>query len=60
MKKEHKRSSPPRIGMWLLKDFCSYDFLSTALWDLEELFHHNARTKGVLKAKFTVRHLINF
>jgi len=46
-----KKPHPPRLGTWLLERFCSYDFLSTALWDLEELFGHNVRTKGTLRAK---------
>ncbi len=51
MSQEHKNIRPPRFARWLLESFCSYDFLSTALWDLEELFHHNAKTKGIFKAK---------
>ncbi|MFY0591090.1 FtsX-like permease family protein [Roseivirga sp.] len=42
---------PPKFGQWLLESFCSYDFLPTALWDLEELFYQNLKTKGPLKAK---------
>ncbi len=42
---------PPRIAQWLLKSFCSYDFLSTALWDLEELFQANVTSKGLTKAR---------
>ena len=51
MEKKNHKSTPPRIGKWLLESFCSYDFLSTALWDLEELYHLNVQTKGVRKAK---------
>jgi len=43
---------PPKFAKWLLESFCSYDFLSTALWDLEELFHHNVKNKGLARAKF--------
>ncbi|MBO3698183.1 ABC transporter permease [Roseivirga sp. E12] len=48
---KHKNARPPRFAKWLLKSFCSYDFLSTALWDLEELFHHNIKVKGLSKAR---------
>ncbi len=48
MSKNHK---PPRFALWLLRSFCSYDFLSTALWDLQELFDHHVKTKGLTKAK---------
>lgn len=51
MKKENQKFKPPIIGKWLLESFCSYDFLSTAQWDLEELFNHNVKTKGLTKAK---------
>ena len=43
---------PPRLGVWLLESFCSYDFLATALWDMEELFQHHVETKGRLKARW--------
>lgn len=53
MKKSKRRDiSPPRLGQWLLRSFCSYDFLSTALWDLEELFQHNVATKGLMRARW--------
>jgi len=52
MSANSKKDRPPRLGKWLLESFCSYDFLSTALWDLDELFHRNAKTKGVQRAKF--------
>lgn len=52
MSTKHNKVSPPRLAKWLLESFCSYDFLSTALWDLEELFHHNVKNKGITKAKF--------
>lgn len=51
MSSSHQNSKPPRFARWLLHSLCPYDFLSTALWDLEELFHHNGKTKGVTKAK---------
>ncbi|MEL6559529.1 MAG: ABC transporter permease [Bacteroidota bacterium] len=46
-----KNSNPPKLGKWLLRSFCSYDFLPTALWDLEELFIANVETKGVRRAR---------
>ena len=52
MSQEQQTARPPQFAKWLLESFCSYDFLSTALWDLEELFHHNIQTKGLNKAKF--------
>lgn len=51
MGSKNKKSLPPRLGKRLLESFCSYDFLSTALWDLEELFNINVKTKGIRKAK---------
>ncbi len=47
-----QKARPPRLAKWLLESFCSYDFLSTALWDLEELFHYNVKNKGLARAKF--------
>ncbi len=47
-----KKVTPPRLGKWLLESFCSYDFLPTAHWDLEELFESNVATKGVRKAQW--------
>ena len=47
----HRKVTPPRFGQWLLKSFCSYDFLPTALWDLEELFKANVSAKGVRRAR---------
>ena len=48
----HKhKSSPPKLGQWLIKSFCSYDFQSTALWDLEELFEMNLEEKGLRRAR---------
>jgi putative ABC transport system permease protein len=41
---------PPRLGEWLLRSFCSYDFLNTALWDLEEMYAENRSEKGKLRA----------
>ncbi|MBO3698182.1 ABC transporter permease [Roseivirga sp. E12] len=52
MSRKNKSPRPPRFAKWLLESFCSYDFLSTALWDLEELFHHNIKVKGLSKARF--------
>lgn len=52
MSGKRKKVTPPRLGTWLLESFCSYDFLPTALWDLEELFQANVSTKGVRIASF--------
>lgn len=41
---------PPRFGEWLLRSFCSYDYLSTALWDMEEIYQNNIEIKGKTKA----------
>ncbi len=51
MSSKQDKAKPPRLGRWLLESFCSYDFLSTALWDLEELFHENVKDKGIHRAK---------
>ena len=51
MSSKQNKAQPPRFAKWLLESFCSYDFLSTALWDLEELFNENLKTKDPLKAK---------
>ncbi len=53
MSRKNINPQPPQFAKWLLESFCSYDFLSTALWDLEELFHHNIKTKGLNKARFS-------
>lgn len=50
MSSENTSPTPPRLGEWLLRSFCSYDFLSTALWDLEEIYVHNTEQKGKLRA----------
>ena len=52
MTESNKNITPPRLGQWLLESFCSYDFQSTALWDLEELFQHHIATKGVFRARW--------
>jgi len=51
MSAKHKTANPPRLGKWFLKSFCSYDFHSTALWDLEELFKSNVESKGIFRAR---------
>ncbi|MEL7147060.1 MAG: ABC transporter permease, partial [Bacteroidota bacterium] len=43
---------PPRIADWLLDSFCSYDYVSTARWDLHELFEYHLETRGVVIAKW--------
>ncbi len=50
MRENEPGIKPPRFGEWLLKSFCSYDFLSTALWDLEELYQFNRQEKGKARA----------
>ena len=47
-----QKTTPPKLGKWLLESFCSYDFLSTALWDLDELFRANVASKGIIRARF--------
>ncbi len=42
--------SPPRLAIWLLEHFCSYDFKGMALWELDELYQYNRSTKGQLRA----------
>lgn len=49
---ENVPGGPPKLGIWLLERFCSYDFLSTALWDMEELHEMNLESKGQFKADF--------
>ncbi len=51
MSAKHQKATPPRFATWLLESFCSYDFLSTALWDLEELYQANVADKGIRKAQ---------
>lgn len=51
MSSEKGNNRPPRFARWLLESLCSYDFLSMALWDLEEIYHKNVKTKGKSKAK---------
>lgn len=41
---------PPIFSEFLLTTFCSYDFLSTALWDLDELYSLNHAKKGRIRA----------
>ena len=47
----HNEHKPPKLGSWLLRSFCSYDFHPTALWDLDELFQDNVERKGVFRAR---------
>ncbi len=44
MTDDHRK--PPRLAEWLLRSFCSYDFLSTALWDLDEMYEMKLKEKG--------------
>ena len=50
MSSKRNKSTPPRLATWLLESFCSYDFLSTAKWDLEEIYLENLETKGRMRA----------
>lgn len=50
MSSRNSINTPPKLGEWLLRSFCSYDFLNTALWDLEEIYADNKEQKGKLKA----------
>lgn len=52
MNQSSSHSRPPRFGEWLLKSFCSYDYLNTALWDMEEIYQNNIETKGATKARW--------
>lgn len=52
MNSETSSHKPPKFADWLLHSFCSYDYLSTALWDLEELFEYHVETKGAFIAKW--------
>lgn len=52
MNQSSSHSRPPRFGEWLLKSFCSYDYLNTALWDMEEIYQNNIETKGAVKARW--------
>ncbi|MDW3190916.1 MAG: ABC transporter permease [Cytophagales bacterium] len=52
MSSKNSTPRPPRFADWLLESLCSYDYLSTALWDLEELFEYHVKTKGVIRAKW--------
>lgn len=44
------KSTPPRLAERLLEWFCSYDFLQTALWDLEETYQKDLTRKGKRRA----------
>ncbi len=46
---QHK---PPWFGEWLLRSFCSYDYLNTVLWDMEEIYQNNVQIKGATKARW--------
>lgn len=50
MSSENSTYTPPKFGEWLLHSFCSYDFLNTALWDLEEMYQYNREEKGKIRA----------
>lgn len=50
MSSQNSQYTPPKLGEWLLNSFCSYDFLNTALWDLEEMYADNRERKGKLRA----------
>ncbi len=50
MKGRGPKNRPPWLGEKLLESFCSYDFLSTVLWDLNEMYVENLKSKGRLRA----------
>lgn len=52
MRQKGQSIKPPRLANWLLERFCSYDYLSTVLWDLQELFEYNIEKKGRRKAQW--------
>jgi putative ABC transport system permease protein len=52
MSRGNLHNSPPRFGEWLLKSFCSYDYLSTAMGDMEEIYQNNVEMKGAAKARW--------
>lgn len=52
MSQASSHNRPPRFGEWLLRSFCSYDYLSTALWDMEEIYQNNIEVKGKTKARW--------
>jgi len=52
MKSKQSQIRPPKFANWLLESFCSYDYLATVLWDLEELFHYNIKKRGLRKAQW--------
>ncbi|MBO3698107.1 ABC transporter permease [Roseivirga sp. E12] len=52
MSQQNVHSRPPRFGEWLLRSFCSYDYLNTALWDMEEIYQNNIERKGKAKARW--------
>ena len=52
MSRRGKTVKPPKLATWLLESFCSYDYLSTAKWDLEELFQEHIRIEGIWRAKW--------
>lgn len=49
--KSERQHKPPGLARKLLEWFCSYDFLQTALWDLEETFEKDLRKKGRRRAR---------
>lgn len=52
MSRGNLHNRPPRFGEWLLKSFCSYDYLSTAMGDMEEIYQNNVEMKGAAKARW--------
>ncbi|MCE7993487.1 MAG: FtsX-like permease family protein [Roseivirga sp.] len=50
MSSDSPEYTPPKLGEWLLQSFCSYDYLETALWDLDEIYTENRKKKGKLWA----------
>lgn len=52
MSQRRSHIKPPRLAVWLLKSFCSYDYLATVLWDLDEIYQFNIQKKGKGKAEW--------
>ena len=52
MSQNNKYIAPPKLANWLLEHFCSYDYLATVLWDLDELYQYNIKNKGLRKAQW--------
>ncbi len=52
MSQNGSHTRPPWLAHWLLKSFCSYDYLTTVMWDIEEIYEYNIQKKGKRKAQW--------